>query len=212
MKKITFIAIANLYAFACMDFKISTELEQFDTLNFFYVDNCYSKEKGSISKELVEKLSEKIEMVKNGKNQKFFLYISNSLSPIYVSKPADSENALRTLSSGNTAYPIINMDKNLIREKLFGNEYTVAGKITFSFFLTEQFTKDKLVENGDFRLVEWLPLEAKKILATNNEVSVEIEIMYNNIHQSIKKEELETKLNYLQQNLSKITFKLTEVN
>lgn len=185
--------------------------DKFDDFYFFYVDNSLSKEYGSLSPSIIEVLNNNLENIKPTDKSKFFLFLSNDNSPTFTNKYVNYQDAIRTLSGSNSYYPSVNIDKNLIRQKVYKNSYSLSGKIHFEFFLTERFAKEMLLNNSDMRLIGWFPKEIRKSFSTQQGAEVEVKIYYMNATKSIKNNDVLVKLNYLNKLEKNINYQLYEI-
>lgn len=165
--------------------------------NFVYIDNSSSKEKGSLSPDMLEKIHANLEAIELKKSGKLFLYCSNSSSPKVITKTGTLEEFFKDLiSSGNTYYPSLKEDKKLIREKLNYN-FKVTETIKMDFYLTERFAFEMLQSYSDFRLAGWLPLEFRKYLA-DRLCQMEVNIHFMNSYNSVSLKDITNKLKYFQ--------------
>lgn len=176
--------------------------------HFIYIDNSSSKEKGSLSPDMLEKIHSNLEASEANKNDKLFLFSSNASTPKVITKTGSLESFFKDLiSSGNTYFPSLKEDKKLIREKLNYN-FKVSESIVMDFYLTERFAFEMLQSYSDMRLAGWLPMELRKYIAEAL-CRIEVNIHFMNSYQSVITKDISEKLKYYQK--YKIKFNIYEI-
>jgi hypothetical protein len=147
------------------------------TFNLVYVDNGKYTGSSSLSSEMVDLLTNKLQEMQKDKNADLLYFLSNSANPEHTRSVSEALNMSNRLY--NTYYIQANsiMDKRLLQQRIFNENLSNIGALNLYFFVTESYLKNDLMGSNAGMMLNFIPRELQ-LLSKCPEENINIYIYY----------------------------------
>lgn len=131
-----------LLKFCCVISIVQAQPEEFNSLEFFYVENSNINSVGGLSGAQLDRLTQLLETTKNQKDSKVVLFISNGPKPYLVEDPQSISLALNPLYEQFMQPPTnLREEWQLLKETLTSDAWLIKEKCNFYIFSTKGFSE-----------------------------------------------------------------------
>ena len=174
--------------------------DEFESLEFIYVDNSQIDSDDGLSYEMISQISDLVNSRINDPDTKVAVFASDLLNPQYSENSQGTKRILNDLRGRSTRYLFNSFkEKSFIRDNLLETEFKVKNGINFHFFVSDYFCKDILpsedVSIGNLMLVNTLPKEIIDLLSVKED-KCQVTVYFPNKTGTVSKEDLINVLEY----------------
>jgi hypothetical protein len=179
------------FAFPGISRTLPAGKDEVNSINVLFVENTQVDKQGELSGEVLFKLQNTLDSLKERASSKFLLYISNGTTPMVetndISKAFEKVSTL--YNEPSEPAPSTKADIDKLRDLLFRQKFTVKDNIYLHYFLTDHYL-NSLLNSGIQSLTTFFARE----LAYNTSFTgkhVDVFIYYSNQSKTLYAKELE---------------------
>ncbi|HRH49202.1 MAG TPA: hypothetical protein PLP23_10645 [Panacibacter sp.] len=131
--------------------------------NLIYVDNSKADNYASLSIDMIDFLSRKIDTIKGNPDARFMYFVSNSTKPEISQDAVNAQKLVNKLSNGNNRSPNSLLDKTFLGNQIFDQNLSKTTSINLYFFVGEYYLMNDMMGENSGLLLKFFPKELENL-------------------------------------------------